>query len=140
MDTGFGVRQVQPPSGIAARLEPAALRQVVRSELPPKQVVSGTAENEPVQYDQNAPNQRLRAELNSALDAIEAKPTIKVKQDETTRELVFSKLNPSTGQVIQQFPDEAVMRQRIYAAQQRRAELGQALIAPISEDHVFKVA
>lgn len=142
MDTGLSVRPVQPNLGAAAFTEIANPRSATRTDLPQTQAVAPVAETEPVQYEQNGEQQKLRARLNSAIDAFEGKATIKVEQDEVTRDLVFRKVSPTTGAVVQQFPDEAVMRQRAYAAQQRRAELEQELQSSSAQqdDHIVKVA
>ena len=143
METGLSVRQVQPSTGAAAYTEIAANpRSATRTELPQTQAVAPVAEPEPVQYDQTGEQQKLRAKLNSAIDAFEGRPTIKVEQDEVTRDLVFRKVSPRTGAVVQQFPDEAVLRQRAYAAQQRRAELEQELMGTQAqqEEHVYRMA
>jgi hypothetical protein len=39
---------------------------------------------------------------------------------------VFRRYSPTTGQVVQQFPEEAILRQRAYAVQLRREELALA--------------
>jgi uncharacterized FlaG/YvyC family protein len=142
METGLNVRPVQTTSIAAVRVEPAEQRQVARTELPEAAAVTAAPEVQPVRFDEGDDQGKLRAELNRALDAAAAQPTLKVEQDETTREIVFRKVSPSTGQVVQQFPDEAVMRQRAYAAQQRRAALEQALLVSpgAAEEHVYKVA
>jgi len=139
METGLNVRPVQTTSVASVRVEPAPQRQAVRTDLPEAQAVPAAAQPErPDQYDRRQP---LAAELNRAIDAIAAQPTVKVERDEATQELVFRKLSPSTGRVVQQFPDEAVMRQRAYAAQQRREALDTALGSPpLVEDHVYKFA
>ncbi len=141
MDTGYSVRSVQPNTSTAVWTDVVNQRAAARTELPPTQAVTAVAESEPVQFEQNGQQQTVRAKLNRVIDAIEARPTIKVEQDEVTREIVFRKVSPQTGAVVQQFPDEAVMRQRAYAAQQRRAELDQELRpSQGAEEHVSKVA
>jgi uncharacterized FlaG/YvyC family protein len=142
MDTGLNVRPVQTSSAPAVRVDVAPQRQAVRAELPETQVVLAVSEPQPVQFEQADQQQKLRAELNRVIDAVAARPTVKVTTDEATKELVFFKVSPSTGRIIQQFPDEAVMRQRAYAAQQRREALEQALEftpEPI-EERVVRVA
>jgi uncharacterized FlaG/YvyC family protein len=141
MDTGLNVRPVQPSPSTAVWTEVANQRAAARTELPPTQVVTAAVESEPVQFEQNGKQQAARAKLNRVIDAIEARPMIKVEQDEVTRDIVFRKVSPETGEVVQQFPDEAVMRQRAYAVQLRRAELEQELRpTPSNEEHVSKVA
>jgi hypothetical protein len=143
MDTGLNIRPVQTTSVAPVRVEPAQQRQVARTELPEAQAVLAAADTRPVQFDQNDQQQKLRAQLNSAIDARVSQPTTKVDRDEVTQELVFRKLSASTGRVVQQYPDEAIMRQRAYAVQQRRAELDQVLQTrggTGTDEHVQRVA
>jgi hypothetical protein len=52
-------------------------------------------------------------------------------------------VSAETGRVVSQYPDDAILRQRAYAVQQRRAELEQAMNASPGDtpaDHVLKVA
>lgn len=135
MDTGLTVRPVQPTSLAPVRIDPAPQRQVARTELPDSQAVTAPEEARPAPFDQDG--QQLRADLNRVIDARTAPTISKVERDEVTRELIFRKLSASTGRVVQQFPDEAVLRQRAYAVQQRRAELDQATQG---EERVTKVA
>ncbi len=141
MDTGLSVRPVQPNTSTAVWTDVANQRTAARTEVPPTQAVTAAVESEPVQFEQDGEKQNVRAKLNRVIDAFEGRPTIKVEQDEVTRDIVFRKVSPETGAVVQQFPDEAVMRQRAYAAQQRRAELEKALMpTQLAEEHVHKVA
>ncbi len=141
MDTGANVRPVQPSTNTVTWNDVSVQRQATRTELPPTQAVVAAAESDPVQFEQTGKEPAVRAKLNRVIDAIEGRPTLKVEQDEVTRDIVFRKVSPETGAVVQQFPDEAVMRQRAYAVQQRRAELEQVLRpTPAGEEHVSKVA
>jgi hypothetical protein len=127
METGLNIRPVQTTSVAPVRAEPSQQRQVARTELPEAQVVSAAAESQPVQYDQNDQQQKLRAVLNSAIDVRLTAPQRKVDRDEASQELVFRTLSAATGRVTSQYPDDAILRQKAYAIQQRRAELDQAL-------------
>jgi hypothetical protein len=140
METGLNIRPVQTTSFAPVRAEPSPQRQVARTELPETQAVFAAAESQPVQFDQSDQQQKIRAQLNSVIDSRLSQPTTKVDRDEVTQELVFRKVSPSSGQVVQQYPDEAIMRQRAYAVQQRRAELDQSLQLPITDGQVQKVA
>ncbi len=141
MDTGLNIRPVEPKTSVAVWTEVATQRAAARTELPATQVVNAVAETEAVQFNQNGREQVVRAKLNRVIDAMAERSTMKVEQDEITRDIVFRKVNPETGAVVQQFPDEAVLRQRAYAVQQRRAELQMELMpSSNSEEHVSKVA
>jgi hypothetical protein len=143
METGLNIRPVQTTSVALVRAEPSPQRQVARTELPEAQVVSAAAESQSVQYDQNDQQQKLRAELNSAIDVRLTAPQKKVDRDEASQELVFRTVSAATGRVTSQYPDDAILRQKAYAIQQRRAELDQALSAgpgDTPDDRVRKVA
>ncbi len=132
MDTGSNIRPVQPNTNTAVWTKSRASSCGRRTELPPTQVVAAAVKSEPVQFEQNGKQQAVRAKLNRVIDAFEGRATMKVEQDEITRDIVFRKVSPRDRAVVQQFPDEAVMRQRAYAVQQRRAELQQELMPTAS--------
>jgi uncharacterized FlaG/YvyC family protein len=143
MESGLNIRPVQTTSVALVRAEPSPQRQVARTELPETQAVFAAAESQPVQYDQNDQQQKLRAELNSAIDVRLTAPQRKVDRDDATQELVFRTVSAETGRVVSQYPEDAILRQKAYAIQLRRAELDQALTAPPGDtpsDHVQKVA
>ncbi len=125
MDTGLNVRPVQTSTFAPVRAEPPPQRQVVSSELPEAQAVQAVAEAQPVTVDQTDQQQKLTAVLNTAIDQMIPARQKKVQRDEATQELVFQTINTETGTVVAQFPDDAILRQRAYAVQQRRAELDQ---------------
>jgi hypothetical protein len=143
METGLNIRPVQTTSVAPVRAEPPQQRQVARTELPETQAVFAAAESQPVQYDQNDQQQKLRAELNSAIDVRLTAPQKKVDRDEVTQELVFRTVSAATGRVTSQYPDDAILRQKAYSIQLRRAELDQALNSAPGDtprDHIQKVA
>jgi hypothetical protein len=142
MDTGLNIRPVQATSTAPVRAEPSPERQVVRTELPEARTVSAIADSKSVQFDQSDPQQMLRAKLNSALDARLSPPTTKVDMDDASQQLVFRKISQSSGQVVQQYPDEAILRQRAYAVQQRRAELEMAIkpSPEVADERIQRVA
>ncbi|MCA3563899.1 MAG: hypothetical protein IOC90_13885 [Methylocystis sp.] len=141
METGLSVRPVQATSAAPVRVEPPPQRQVARTELPEAQAAQAADETRPLRFEQpNAEKQRISA-LNRAIDAAASQPTTRVDRDEATQELVFRKYSPSTGRVVQQFPEEAILRQRAYAVQQRREELALASrLQPPNEELVGKQA
>ncbi|MGL4241731.1 MAG: hypothetical protein ACRCTI_11515 [Beijerinckiaceae bacterium] len=126
MDTGLNVRPVPPVGSAPVRIDPPVARQTVAPELPDAQAVTAATEDAPVRFNEEAGSRDLRAALNSAIDTkvgrLPVQPVSKVAQDEATKELIFRKVNPETGQIIGQFPEEAALRLKAYNAQQRREE------------------
>jgi uncharacterized FlaG/YvyC family protein len=116
MESGINVRPVQTASVAFSRPEPAVERQVARTELPATQSVQAAAEGQ--RQDGLRDEQRnFYSGLNRAIDEIAAEPLRKVTRDEATKELVFTSVSPETGEVVRQYPDEAILRQRAYAQQ-----------------------
>jgi uncharacterized FlaG/YvyC family protein len=142
MDTGLNVRPVQTISTAPVRAEAQPERQVARTELPEARAVTAAANSQPVQFDKSDPQQALRAKLNNALDVRLSPPTTKVDMDDASQQLVFRKISQSSGQVVQQYPDEAILRQRAYAVQQRRAELEMAIkpSPEVADERIQRVA
>jgi phage-related baseplate assembly protein len=132
MDSGLSIRPVQPVSIAPVRISPPVERQTVASELPETQAVAAAPADAPVRFDDEASARNLRAELNAAIDKkssqVTPDPVSKVVQDETTKELIFRKISPATGEVIRQYPDEAMLRQRAYSLQARREALETAKV------------
>ncbi|MGL4636739.1 MAG: hypothetical protein ACRCWF_12225 [Beijerinckiaceae bacterium] len=126
MDTGLNVRPVQAQSFAPVRVQPAPERQVVRTELPEEQSVQAVAKTEAVAFDDKDKQSQLRAQIGSAIDNRTVENSKKVDRDAVTQELVFRTVSSTTGRVVSQFPDEAILRQRAYAVQQRRDELDAA--------------
>jgi uncharacterized FlaG/YvyC family protein len=125
MESGIRIRPVQTTSLAPVRPEPTVERQVVRTELPEIQSVQAIAEFRP-ENGLRDEQRVILSGLNRAIDEQAAEPTRKVTRDEATKELVFSKISPETGEVIGQYPDEAILRMRAYSAQARTAELDRA--------------
>lgn len=127
MDTGLNVRPVQPVASAPTRVSPPVERQTTASELPETQAVTAAAEGDSARFDEEAGSRTLCAELNAAIDKKSSRfgseAVQKVVQDQTTKELVFRKVRPDTGQVVAQYPEEAMLRLRAYNAQMRREEL-----------------
>jgi hypothetical protein len=127
MDTGLNIRPVQAPSVAPVRLQPAPERQVVRTELSETQSVQAATKTVAVSYDSKDAQTKLRAQLNAAVEGRSTEPRRTVERDAATQELIFRKISAETGQIVAQFPDEAILRQRAYAVQLRRAEFAAAL-------------
>jgi len=126
MEPGLNIRPVQSTSVAPVRAEPPQQHQVARTELPEAQAVLAAADTSPIRIEQPTAEQKAIGALNRAIDAAASQTTNRVDRDEVTQELVFRKYSPTTGQVVQQFPEEAILRQRAYAVQQRRDELALA--------------
>jgi uncharacterized FlaG/YvyC family protein len=138
METGLVIRPVQTASVAPVRAEPPQQRQVARTELPEAQAVLAAEDVRPVRFEQSNTEQKIIGALNRAIDAVVSQPTTRVDRDEATQELVFRKYSPSTGRVVQQFPEEAILRQRAYAVQQRREELALATRVGAAADELVK--
>jgi hypothetical protein len=127
MDTGLSIRPVQTANLAPVRVAPPVERQTVASDLPETQAVTAAADDSPVRFQEDAGGRELRSQLNAAIDQkssrIESQAVQKVVQDEATKELIFRKVRPDTGQVIGQYPEEAMLRLRAYNAQVLREEL-----------------
>ena len=126
MEPGLNIRPVPSASVAPVRAEPPQQRQVARTELPEAQAVLAAADTSPIRIEQPTAEQRAVGALNRAIDAAANQTTTRVDRDEATQELVFRRYSPTTGQVVQQFPEEAILRQRAYAVQLRREELALA--------------
>jgi uncharacterized FlaG/YvyC family protein len=131
METGLNVRPVQTSSPAPVRIAAAPERQVTQTELPETQVVTAPAVAAPVSVEIGERESHLRAELNAAIDARSTAPVAaeyqsRVSIDEASKEVVFTKVSASTGNVVQQYPDDAILRQRAYQAQELKAVLAAA--------------
>jgi uncharacterized FlaG/YvyC family protein len=131
MSTGLNIRAVQSTPPAPIRQEAAPERQAVRTELPETQVVLSAAQSQRTEANLDDRTRNIRSGLNSVIDSQQSAPVKKVDRDAVTQELVFRTVNAATGRVVSQFPDEAVLRQRAYAAQQESAELAQRLATRI---------
>jgi uncharacterized FlaG/YvyC family protein len=117
MDIGVSIRPVQPSSTTIVRADSAPQRQAVRTDLP--EVATVTAPPSTYSVSADAPKRELRAELNAALNersrgVVAKEIQQKVTYNDAAREIVFSRVDPDTGSVIAQFPDDALLRQRAY--------------------------
>jgi hypothetical protein len=110
MESVSGVRPVQTTSQAPVRVVVPQERQVARTELPEAKVVNAAA--------------RVAETARKAENQPEVVPaqTKRVVRDDVTKELVFRTVSESTGQVVSQYPDEAVLRDRAYRLNQARQE------------------
>ena len=100
MDTGLAVR---PTSGATqtgiARPDPAPVRQAVATDLAPAQSVTASTNTDAARHDaQSAQDSNVR----------------KIILDAHSREVIFQVLDASSGRVVRQIPDEAMLRLRAY--------------------------
>jgi uncharacterized FlaG/YvyC family protein len=122
MDTTASVRATGPTTPVVARPEPAPMRQTARTELPASETVVASAETADVRLDLSNIAQR------SAEASRQAEVSRKLELDDDSKELVYRVSNERTGQVLQQIPDEALLRLRAYVQAQaaRREQDGEA--------------
>ena len=100
MSTDFSIRPVGAP--VATPIVPAvgdAARGAVPTQLPPSQTVTPTDASASARND----SQDLSASVSR-----------QAFFDRAAGSLVFQVVNSRTDQVVQQFPDEAVLRRRAY--------------------------
>jgi flagellar protein FlaG len=101
MDTGLGIR---PTSGAAqaatVRPEPAPVREAVATELSAAKSVTASTGAESMRNDaaRYVPDPQVR----------------KIVLDAHSREVIYQVLDVSSGQVVRQMPDEAMLRLRAY--------------------------
>ncbi len=120
MDTGVSIRPVQPSSTAPVRTEYVPERQTVRTELPEVAAVTPPAAT----FDARARDSQrsLRAELSTAFESRERAGASKETQrrvfyNDDAGEVVITRVDPETGSIINQFPDDAILRQRAYVRQ-----------------------
>ena len=101
MDTGLAIRPTANATQAAlVRPEPAPVRQAVATDLAPAQSVTATA-------DSNAPR-------NDAARLVQDTQVRKIILDAQSREVIYQVLDQSSGRVVRQVPDEALLRLRAY--------------------------
>ena len=118
MDTG-GI--AKPPAATAPTAPPRAdvvHPGAVRTELPPEAAVRPADAAEAVRFEP-ARDLAQRAALDAALQAMIRRH---IEIDPKTREVVEQVVDQSTGRVVRQTPEEALLRLRAYARELREAE------------------
>ncbi|MGJ4926267.1 hypothetical protein ACQR1I_13160 [Bradyrhizobium sp. HKCCYLS2038] len=103
MSSDFSVRPVGAPAP-APIIQPSnqAVVNAVPTDLPPSQSVTAADSGTPVRNDVQA---NVASELSVSRQAY---------YDRAAAALVFQVVNRKTDQVVNQFPDEAVLRRRAY--------------------------
>ena len=116
MDTG----SIAKPAAVAAlnapqRVNTPASAGAVKTELAPEASVQQVSEAAVVRFDPSNGAQ-ARAALDAAIrDLVERHIEIEPK----TREVVYQTVDKESGEVIRQFPDQALLRIRAYAREMR---------------------
>jgi flagellar protein FlaG len=101
MDTGLAIRPTANTAPAAiVRPEPAPVRDAVATDLAPAQSVTAATGADAPRHDSG----------RAAQDA----HVRKVILDAHSREVIFQVLDESSGRVIRQVPDEAMLRLRAY--------------------------
>jgi uncharacterized FlaG/YvyC family protein len=140
MDNGVSIRPVQPSSTMPSRTDYAPERQTVRTELPEVAAVTPPAAT----FDARGQDAQrsLRAELSTAFEGkqravLNTDTQRRVAYNTEAREVVVYRVDANTGSVINQFPDDALLRQKAYVkAAQDKDETAQSC----RECNVTKVA
>jgi flagellar protein FlaG len=122
MDAALSYRAMYPQPPAMPRAEAAVpVRHSVPTDLPqPDKSVPALAEHSA--QDGASTRPRLNSEMprrlsDEVLREIEREVEREVEFDRDARTLVFTKRNGSNGQVIQQVPDERLLKLRAYVAQ-----------------------
>ena len=130
MEIGPLNRPTQQPAPVVVRADPQPVREAVTTDLSPAKTVTAAA-----------PTEAASVEISRAARAMQEGTTDDVRKqttrDQETNSLVFRKTDTRTGQVVQQIPDEAILRLRAYiaAAQAKPQQDGSA-----TAEHVAKTA
>jgi flagellar protein FlaG len=104
MDGGFQIKPaaVMPAASGITRPDTGVLRAAVRTELPATQSVTAATDSDAASARfQNQPQPQRRPEWSYVLDP-------------QARELVLRAVDPRTGRVLRQIPEEALLKLRAY--------------------------
>jgi hypothetical protein len=130
MDIGPLNRPTQQPAPVVVRADPPPVREAVATDLSPAKTVTATA-----------PTQAASVEISRAARAMQDNSTDEVRKqttrDQETNALVFRTTDTRTGEVVQQIPDEAILRLRAYIA---AAQAKQKPDGTNNAEHVAKSA
>jgi uncharacterized FlaG/YvyC family protein len=109
MDIGPVTRPTQQPAPVVARTDPQPVRQAVTTQLPPEKTVTAST---PPQAASVEISRAARAMQESEAEGVRKQTT----RDQDTNALVYRETNTRTGEVVQQIPEEAILRLRAYIA------------------------
>jgi flagellar protein FlaG len=109
MDIGPTNRPTQQPAPVVVRPDPPPVREAVTTELSADRTVTAAA-----------PTEAASVEISRAAKAMQENSSEDVRKQTTkdadTNALVYRETNTRTGQVVQQIPEEAILRLRAYIA------------------------
>jgi hypothetical protein len=101
MDIGLGIRPTtNAAQATMLRPEPAPVRDAVATDLAPAQSVTAS--------------DTVQAPRNDSAPALQDGNVRKIILDAHSREVIYQVLDVSSGQVVRQVPDEAMLRLRTY--------------------------
>jgi len=113
MDVGQTSRPNVPSAQPTVRPEPVVQREAVSTQLPPAASVTAAAEAAPTKVEISRTAQTLQALEDPDAMALQRETT----RDDETESLVYRVTDPKTGRVVQQIPDESLLRLRAYIAE-----------------------
>ena len=128
MESGSIGKTLAGAASLAVARPDASPNRAAKTDLTPEAVVQPVGETEAVRFEPSG-GAKERAALEAALQSmIQRNLTI----DPKTREVVFQAVNERTGEVVRQFPDEAILRLRAYTREMEthEAEAGPSRDAP----------
>jgi uncharacterized FlaG/YvyC family protein len=113
MDAGalrqsFAAVPVQP-----VRLNTLAPRDAVPTELPPQQSIAAAAGSDAVRTDLSP----HAATLSRLAETFQRSSEARFERDRKTDTLVFKRINPTTGEIILQIPNQSLLNLRAYLKQ-----------------------
>lgn len=118
MDVGPANRPSLPSAQPVMRPDAPAVRAAVSTEVPAEAAVTAMAEASATRVDISRTARALQA-----LDGPEtAELRRETTRDDATRSLVYKVTNEKTGEVVQQIPDETLLRLRAAIAEQRQQQ------------------
>jgi len=114
MDAALTPRAYVATAPVMPRTDVTPVRAAVPTLLPqPDKSVAASVEHQASRFDGNDGRPRARAE-NALADAVLREIEREMEFNDETRDLVSKTLNAKTGQVINQFPAETLLKLRAY--------------------------
>jgi uncharacterized FlaG/YvyC family protein len=111
MDVGITIRTQAPATQAIARTDVApASPQSTPTDLPAEKTVTPATTGDAIRYDLSDSARRLQKAAEALRQAVDRN----LETDPRTRELVLKVTSRSTGQVVQQIPDEQQLKLRAY--------------------------
>jgi hypothetical protein len=115
---------IAPPP--PARAPETAAKGIAPAEVPERKAVTAAADAERAATGDRRDPGATAADVARERAARAPERLRRVRRDEAAGEWVFSTVDAETGAVVNQFPDEAKLRQRAYVESLRRADLDAA--------------